>query len=178
MKEKTQQPYYFDMEQNAIYETATGKVISKDLCCYLLNNQAKTINDLNAEIDIRRSFYKNLSAENDKLLYDYNMAQIELDKNKSKIGALRAVDIYLEKHKFNLRLKGTFYFKKAVWMMTESAIPLQVCNDIYSDIANRYNTTMSKVERSMRYAIASSDLKSLTNGKAIKKAVFDIFKKV
>lgn len=178
MKEKTQQPYYFDMEQNAIYETATGKVISKSICCDLLNKQAKTINDLNLEIDIRRSFCDNLRIENDKLLYDYNMAQIELDKNKSKIGALRAVDIYLEKHKFNLRLKGTFYFKKAVWMMTESAMPLQVCNDIYPDIASRYNTTMSKVERSMRYAIASSDLKSLTNGKAIKKAVFDIFKKV
>lgn len=84
---------------------------------------------------------------------------------------------YLLEKKIPPRLCGFDYLVDAIYLRSKDSYKKRIVNGLYQEVAKKYNTTNTIVERGIRHAIIDSydyDIPRPTNSEFIAQAVLDL----
>lgn len=84
------------------------------------------------------------------------------------------INKYLLEKDFNPAFCGFNYIKEAIKIVKSNYIHLSITKDIYPKIAEKYNTTIQRVERGIRHIIEKSHMAGFKNFECICRIALEI----
>ncbi|SHJ48728.1 sporulation transcription factor Spo0A [Paramaledivibacter caminithermalis] len=94
------------------------------------------------------------SFERKRALRDFNFSNVNVDKKPKNISVEAEITNIIHEIGVPAHIKGYLYLREAIGMVVENVEYLSaVTKELYPDIAKKFNTTPSRVERAIRHAI-------------------------
>lgn len=86
------------------------------------------------------------------------------------------IEKFLNKNNISCRTKGYYYLESAIEVSLQiNNRKINPCSDIYPSVAKKYNTSVSAVEKSMRYTLKESEkYKNFTVGKFLNNEIDEL----